>query len=1010
MTNLKRNRLQRSLGADRTRPASMLRWVVLAALAAACLPALMAQVDRATLTGTITDPSGAALVGAKVRAIHEGSGLAREVTVPATGHYVMPQLPIGVYTITVEAAGFKGVRFEKVGLQVGQIRTLDAELAVAAAATQVEVRDTAIALDRASAELSSVIQANQVGQLPINGRHWAGLMLLAPGAINTGDGSQGSTRFVGRANDDNNWTLDGIDNTAIKDPTYGSNMRLVVSMDSIAEFKVSSSLYSAESGNGMGGQVHLVTKSGSNEFHGGLFEYFRNSALDARTVFDGPKLPPFRLNQFGGNVGGPIKRNKAFFFSNFEGLRQRQSSTYTDQVPSQSLRDRVLNTSPALRKVIEAYPLGNRRTSDPNVDDIVQEFSRKGAENSGMARIDYNISDRTTVFGRYSVDDALISDPAGIKQEYQDTESTRFQNAVFQVQRTLSPTVLNETRLGVNRVPLVERSTGVFLENFSVPGLTTLPTSESQSEIGTTYSVIDNLSVFRGRHNLKFGGEVRRIHVNVGWTPSFDVGFSDVDDFINNRVDDLDIDEEMGMKGARRTYYFGYAQDEMKLRSNLTLNLGVRYEYYSVIKEVNNRLLVFDTNTGDFAPLGTPAYLPDRDNFAPRVSLAWAPGFLKDRTVVRAGYGMYYGPGQVDDVMAGIESTQESFNLTSSEVPALRYPIDPFIALAKSAGRTPRHLKPDRRDMYSQHWGLSIQQQLPAEFVMQVGYAANNAHKILSRTYINLLNPATGKRPWPKFGRIDSKESAGNGNFNALQVSLKRRMTNGLMWQTEYMWSHALNDAAIGGGESSAPQNANNRRADKGNSQYDIRHNITSNVAWQLPLGPGRRFLNGKGFTGKLLEGWEISGIHAARTGRAVNISITRSSKDVPDGNTSSQRPDLVPGVPIYPANRTIHNWLNRAAFAVPARGTWGNLGRFIARGPGVNQFDVALQKTTGLGESRKLAFRAEFFNVFNRPHFGLPASNYSSASAFGRITSPANRTIGTGTARQIQFMLRYSF
>jgi hypothetical protein len=971
---------------------------------------ILAQVDRATLTGTITDASGAALVGAKVTALNEGTGFMRSIEIGATGRYVLPQLPIGHYTITVEATGFQPVKYEEVALEVGQIRTLDSQLDVAAAATQIEVRSTAPVLDRSSAELGSVIQSEQVDQLPINGRHWAGLMLMAPGAINTGDGSQGSTRFVGRANDDNNWTFDGIDNTAIKDPTYGANFRLVVSMDSIAEFKVSSALYSAESGNGAGGQVHLVSKSGSNEVHGSLFEYLRNSALDARTVFDGPNVPPFRLNQFGANVGGPIKSNKAFFFVNYEGLRQRQSSTYTEQVPSQLLRSQVITASPALKPLIEAYPLGQTPTGDPYVDDLVQEFSRKGTENSGMARVDYNISDRTTLFGRYNVDDGLISDPAGIKQEYQATESMRTQNFLFQMQRTFSPTILNETRLGVHRVPRVERDGGVFLESFGIPGLTSLPSGEVQSEIGTTYSVIDNLSIFRGRHNFKFGGEIRRIHVNVGWTPSIGIDFAEIEDFINNRVEEVDIDEEMGMKGGRRTYYFGYAQDEMKLRPNFTLNLGVRYEYYSVLTEQYGRMLVFDPNIGDFAPSGTPAYNPDRNNFAPRLSFAWAPKALKDKTVFRGGYGMYYGPGQVDDVMASIESTQESFQLTSSDVPGLRYPIDPFTSQAHSEGRTPRYLMPTRVDEYSQHWGLSIQQELPAEFVMQVGYAGSNTHHILDRGYINLLDPVTKKRPWPAFGQIDAKYSHGNGTFNALQTSLKRRMSGGFMWQTEYMWSHALDESAIGAGESTAPQNVNDRRADKADSRYDIRHTITSNMVWQLPFGPGRKYLSIQGVGGKILEGWELSAVHAARTGRAVKITMSRSSKDLPDGNSKNQRPDLVPGVSIYAANKTIDNWLNPAAFATPAKGTWGNLGSWIARGPGVNQVDLALSKTTSINERHKVAFRAEFFNLFNRPHFGLPNSNFSSLSSFGRITSPANRTVGTGTARQIQFMLRYLF
>ena len=969
-----------------------------------------AQVDRASLTGTVTDATGAVIVAAKVMVTHEGSGLVREGEVGTGGAYMIPQLPIGFYTVKMEAGGFRSIQFDKVQLLVGQTRTLDAKLDIASAATAIEVRDIVAALDRSSAEIGTVVQSTQVSELPINGRNWASLMVLAAGAVNTGEGFQDDVRFAGRANDDNNWTFDGIDNTAIKDPTYGTSARLIVSMDSISEFRVSSSLYSADSGGGMGGQVHLVSKSGSNQFHGGVFEYLRNNAFDARTIFDGPKLAPFRLNQFGGNMGGPIKANKLFFFGNYEGLRQRQSSVYTYNVPSPALRDRVIAGAPNLQSLIEAYPLGARPTKDANVDELVQSWSQRNTEDSMMGRIDYQISDRTTVFGRYNGNTARLAVPGGLRPEYVDTENQHTKNLMLQLQHTFSPAVVNETRVGAHRVPRIEEDFGAFNETVNLPaGLTALPNNNGMKEIGTSYSVINNLSVFRGRHNLKFGGEVRRVHVNVWWTAARSATFASVNDFVRDAVDSVSISGEMATRGGRRTLLFGYAQDEFKASRTLTLSLGARYEYYSVMKEVRDRILVFDKATGDFAPQGTPAYNPDRDNIAPRASFAWAPDLLKQKTVIRGGYGMYYGPGQMDDVMAGIESTQETFRLTSADVAGLSYPIEPFLSQAKAQGLTPRHIMPNRRDMYSQNWGLSIQQLLPSSFTMQVGYVGNNAHKILSRTYINLINPATGLRQWSKFGRIDSKEDAGNSSFNALQVSLKRRMTSGLMWQTEYMWSHGLNDGMIGGGESTAPQNANDRRAGKADSNYDIRQTMTTNVVWQLPFGPGQRFLRSKA-AGRVVGGWELGGIHSTRTGRAITFTVSRSSKDLPDGNSSNQRPDVVPGVSIYPETQTIDHWFNLAAFAVPAKGTWGNAARNLGRGPGVNQFDMSLQKTAHISENHRIAFRAEFFNILNRPHLGTPASNISSPGSFGRITSPMNRTIGIGTARQIQFMLRYMF
>ncbi len=982
--------------------------MVLALVFLLALPA-MAQLDRATLTGTISDPSGAALAGAKVTITNPETGFTRDMVVGDRGNYTIPQLPVGHYTVTIEAMGFKTVRYENLELLVGLTRTLDVRLEVASVATQVEVVSEVAPLDRNSAELGSVIQTSQIGSLPVNGRHWASLMLLAPGAINTGAGTQDSTRFVGRANDDNNWTFDGVDNTAIKDPTYGANVRLVVSMDSIAEFKVSSSMYSAESGGGAGGQVSLVSKSGSNNFHGGLFEYFRNDALDARTVFDGPNLPPFHLNQFGGNIGGPIVKGKLFFFFNYEGLRQRQSSVYTSQVPSAKLRSEVMAKSPVLKPVLDAYPLGTAATKDSYVDDFSGTFGKRSDENSYAYRVDWNITDKSTLFFRHSLDRGNNQTPAGFKSEYHTEDRNTPQNYVLQYQRTFSPTLVNETRLGVNYLPAIIDEIGPYPTTINVPGLSTIMDTRINKEIGGTYSFIDNLSWFRGRHSLKMGAEARIIHMDNEVGPVDGATYTSMSNFINNKADAMSVSPGVPMLGGRRKFYFAYFQDDFKLRPNLTLNLGVRYEYYTVLTEQYDRMAPFDEINGVFLPASAGAYEPDYNNIAPRFSFAWSPSAFKDKTVIRAGYGMFYGPGQNDDMFGPIESIEESGALTSAEVPGLSYPIAPWIPQMKSTGRTPRHLKRDRADEYSQQWGINIQQQLPADFTMQIGYAGNNAHKILSRYYINLIDPVTGKRPWSSYGRIDSRRDDANGNFSGLQASLRRRLASGLQGGFEYMWSHAMNDGAVGGGESTAPQNVNNRYAEKSNSNYDIRHNVSANFMWDLPFGANKKHNLGS-FGNAVLGGWELGGIVAARTGRVLNISVTRSTSAMPDGNNSNQRPNLVAGVPIYPETQTLDKWLNIAAYAVPANKTWGNLGKNTAWGPGVHQWDISLQKKMKVTEGQNISFRAEFFNIWNRPHFANPATNISSTSSFGRITAPMNREIGTGTARQIQFMLRYAF
>jgi len=295
--------------------------------------------------------------------------------------------------------------------------------------------------------------------------------------------------------------------------------------------------------------------------------------------------------------------------------------------------------------------------------------------------------------------------------------------------------------------------------------------------------------------------------------------------------------------------------------------------------------------------------------------------------------------------------------------------------------------------------------------VGQIGYVGSEGHKLFDGRPDNLLNPITRKRPLSQFGQFGVKHNDANSNFNALQASLQRAFTNGWLWQTQYMWSHAITDASVGAGESISVENASCRACDRSNSQYDVRHTITLNSVYQLPFGPGRRYWHSGGFGGKLIGGWELSGIATASSGRPVNITVRRSASDMPDGNTGNQRPDLVPDQAIYPAQQTIVNWFNRAAFKVPVKGTFGNLGRFIARGPGYYELDTALEKRTPITERVSLSFRTEAFNLFNHPIYGNPGGNFSASSSFGRITSVLNNgAVGSGTPRRLQFMLRLDF
>ncbi|HEY1950761.1 MAG TPA: carboxypeptidase regulatory-like domain-containing protein [Bryobacteraceae bacterium] len=971
---------------------------------------------RAVINGTVTDPSGATVGDAKVQLIAPATGLRREVATHSNGIYEFPSLPVGTYNISVSKSGFATYSLSDIDVVIGQVRTLDVKLALGQAAQAVEVTASSELLNRSNAEIDGVIEAPQIRDIPINGRNWATLMTLAPGAINTGGGTQRDIRFAGHSLDDSNFTFDGIDTSGIQEQTQKAETRLNISLDSISEFRVAGGVYTAENGAAGGAQINVESKSGTNEFHGSLFEYLRNSALDAPGAFDGGVVPPFRLNQFGAGVGGPIVKNKAFFFVNYEGLRQVLDQTLIGFVPSTAFRSQVLSTSPVLKPIINAYPAG-QIPIDANTDQLTILGRNTVREDAGLFRLDYHFSDTSTGFIRYNIDNALINNPQDALGAT-NTIPIIPQNLVLQFQHVFSPRIVNESKFGLNRVNYHNWNYGTSPISVSTPNFSSLTDNTLDEEVGTTFSYIDNLTWIRGRHALKIGAEIRRIRLNNSGNAIRDssVDYASNADFVNNLADSASVLEGEGIRGNRRTFSMGYIQDDFKATPNLTINLGLRYEFYSVAHEVRNRAAVVDIlGCGGFCPTGTPFYAPNYNDWGPRVGLAWSPAALGGKTVVRAGFGIYYGANQNDDFSDPLESAVPRYGFTSADFPNLSYPLDPFIT-PQNALFTPKAIDRHRKDLSYNKWNFLIEQQLPGKFQLQSGYVGSEGHHLFDRYQVNLIDPSTGTRPLSNFSQFGYKANDANDNFNALQISVKRRLANGFLWQTQYMWSHGITDASIGAGESVTIQNMACRACDRSSSPYDIRHTVTSNAIYELPFGPGRRFLNQRNLLSSIFGGWELSGIETARTGEPINITISRPTSALPDGNNSSQRPNLVPGVSLYPANQTIDNWLNPAAFAVPAPGTWGNLGRYAARGPGFFELDTALQKKFLITERIGLNFRAEVFNLFNRAIYANPSANLGSnpaspAASFGRITSLLNTdAVGTGTPREFQFAVRLNF
>jgi hypothetical protein len=471
------------------------------------------------------------------------------------------------------------------------------------------------------------------------------------------------------------------------------------------------------------------------------------------------------------------------------------------------------------------------------------------------------------------------------------------------------------------------------------------------------------------------------------------------------------------MHGLLKTMEFGYLEDSWKATPNFTLNIGLRYEFFSVFHEQYGRSLAFDLNTcGGYCPQGALFTFPNTKDFEPRVGFAWAPKLLRGKTVIRSGFGIYYGEGQLGDLNAPSDNFTQRLTLSSAIFPTLSFPADPFYAQAVNNAVTPRGLSRDRKDPEVEQWGLQVQSALPGGFVLDTGYLGYHGFHQFTRTYVNVLNPATGLPPLPAFGPIDNKQADSNDHFEAWQTSVNRRFKSGLSVSANYMWSHAINDGPQGGGEADYPENIACRSCEVASSDTDIRNVFSVNSIYELPVGRGRTYMNRGGIADFFLGGWALTGLGTARSGNPVNVTLTRSASSLLDGlslenGSSFQRPNYVGGVSVVPANQSITNWINGTAFITPANGIWGNAGRNLVRGPRFMQLDMGLTKTFRVTERVAADFRAEAFNVANRAQFGDPNGNFSSPS-FGQITTTVNNgsATGSGTPREFQFSLRVKF
>ena len=975
--------------------------------------ALRAQVDRTAITGTVTDQQGNRVPQSVVRAIETATGFQRETLTTSQGTYELSGLPPGTYSVQFLKTGFSVFTAERVKQLVGQTRTLNVRLALAHANQQTTVTEPLVELDKVDATVGAAIERAQVSDLPINGRNWATLTALTPGAIDNGAGDQRTIRFAGHGLDDNNLTLDGIDATAVYNQEQREYMRLNIPLDSIDEFQVQSQDFGADTQSGTaGGQVSVVSPSGTSTFHGQVFDYFRNNAFDARSPFDAASPDPFLLNQFGGSFGGPIAHDKTFFYVNYEGLRQRLDGTQIGLVPSPTFAAQAALAAPMLAPILNAYPAGTSPTSNPNVWQYEAPGRQVDNEDSGMIRLDHYFSDRTTAFLRFNADEAVESIPNGqliVKTLY----DTKFNNGVVELSHVFSPSLIDDVRFGVNQTIYHTANLSPVPLGIAVSGFSSLTGSSTTDYPSKTFDLIDDLSWAKGRHILKFGYETRWILLNQGTSQSGTLTYTSTANFLNNSMGSASYTAILPLVRQRKTQYWGYAQDEWKATPNLTITAGIRYNFFNALHALGDDDVPFDFGTcGGYCPRTDSFFHPRHDDFDPRLGIAWSQG----GTVLRAGAGIYHTDGQEDDQNLPISNTVDRYSFSNTMFPTLSYPLTPLLQYAEAGGLgvvSPRDLDRNRKDDYIAAWTASVQRKLPFKVLGTASYLGNKGTDVLTTTYTNLVNPKTGVAPYPSFGPVSWRGDVGNSTFHAFQLNARRAFQNGLLFSANYMWSHSINDGSIGGGESDTPQDSFCRSCGKGSSDDDVRQLFNLSAVYQLPFGAGRHYLSTPGIARTVLGGWTLSAIGTSQTGLPFNITIDRSNASVP-GNyaiSGQERPNYVYGVPLTPPDgSTPEEWVNPAAFSTPASGTFGNLGHNAFRAPAISEVELALAKDVSLAERMNVRFRADVFNVLNRAQYGAPNADVSQTN-FGTITTTiSNYATGRGTPREFQLSAKLSF
>jgi hypothetical protein len=1089
------------------------------------IPALGQGQVTGTITGVATNPTGDVIQGAKVTASNKATGLKQETVTNSNGFYRLDLLPVGSYSVSIEFSGFKQSVNDAVNLSVNDVLRVDFKMELGQITEVVTVSEAPSIVNTETSTLGKVVDNRTLTDLPVlsaaaNGRNPLQLAPLQSGVVATSPdiavqvGAQvGPFAVNGQRSQANNYLLDGGDSNdlAINVPDAVGGF----SPDALQEFRILTNTYSAEYGRNSGSVVNAVSKSGGNQFHGNVFEFFRNRVLNATPffnnstpTFNGLRNPKFNVNEFGGTLGGPVIKNKTFFFFSYEGFRRRQGVANSAIVFSDAERDLINQFGTSQAKALMAQI--PRANSGANT--FLSTANNSRDRNQYFGKVDHSFSENNRLFVSFFTEKQDFADPFAFGGStipgFGARGDLRFTNVVIGHTSVLGPNLVNEARVSFHRrgtfsvVPLnttklsdlgisginPDDPTAEGPPNIRITGRTQFGNTIQgpQARFDNTFQYADNLSYRAGsRHFAKFGADIRTYaqnqifdFINSGLY-QFQGGVSDafglpaipglsepLRDFANG-VATVYVQNSDGQKGYRTRSFNFYGQDDFKIKPSFTLNLGLRYEFNTNLHDIRDEVAGFRPGQQSMvfptAPVGlifpgdagipSSTYKNDYNNFAPRFGFAWDV-LRNGKLSVRGGYGLYYDIVISETTLQFLTSAPYSIQpnilfttinnpFSGSLVNPLPQPFphtpakpgDPF-DFTSVAPLTLTVMDPNFRTPYAHQYNMQVQYEFLRGYTLEVGYVGTSGVKLLTRREINPAlftptattqntnsrrmfnqgNPQNADFGGSVFGSITNQETSANSNYSSLQVTVSKRFSQGVQFQSAYTYGHCLDNAS--GLRSNV--RFSNTGADRGNCEFDIRQRYVVSYIWELPFGKGL-----KGVSGKLLSGWQVGGVTQFQTGTPFNIfdstdrSLSAAGGDRPDfvgGDVQFFDPRNVDaslggpnryfngtgGGTATAATNPFFRRVGAGLTAATGAGRFGSLGRNAFHGPGVNSWDFSILKRTKVTESQEFEFRTEFFNVFNHAQFLNPVADINSP-AFGLIST-------TRDPRLIQFALKYKF